>query len=139
MSLTPQNLPKRTRILIKDVLFQEKYRLSHTQLDVMAYIVNALTWATKIGAFFPISNKKFQQDLPQVSEKTLEESLRVLKAMELIEVQMITIPKWNNARVRGISILPKGLEYNSIYFKAKKGYREFRSQDYGTRSQVKTA
>jgi len=84
----------------------------------MAYIVNALTWATKIGAFFPISNKKFQQDLPQVSEKTLEESLRVLKAMGLIEVEMITVPKWKNARVRGISVLPKGLEYNSIYYKA---------------------
>jgi len=118
MSVTPKNLPKRTRILIKDVLFQEKYRLSHTQLDVMAYIVNALTWASKIGSFFPISNKKFQQDLPQISEKTLEESLRVLKAMGLIEVEMITVPKWNNARVRGISILPKGLEYNSVYYKA---------------------
>jgi len=118
MSVTPPELPKRTRILIKDVLFQEKYRLSHTQLDVMAYIVNALTWATKIGSFFPISNKKFQQDLPQISEKTLEESLRVLKAMGLIEVEMITVPKWNNARVRGISILLKGLEYNSVYYKA---------------------
>jgi len=38
--------------------------------------------------------------------------------MELIEVQMITVPKWNNARVRGISVLPKGLEYNSSYYKA---------------------
>jgi len=31
---------------------------------------------------------------------------------------MINVPKWNNARVRGISVLPKGLEYNSIYYKA---------------------
>ena len=118
MSVTPPELPKRTRILIKDVIFQEKYRLSHTQLDIMSYIVNALTWASKVGSFFPISNKKFQQDLPQISEKTLEESLRVLKTMGLIEVEMITVPKWNNARVRGISILPKGLEYNSVYYKA---------------------
>jgi len=118
MSVTPENLPKRTRILIKDVLFQEKYRLSHTQLDIMAYIVNALTWTTKVGAFFPITNKKFHKDLPQVSEKTLEESLRVLKAMELIEVQMINVPTWNNAYVRGISVLPKGLEYNSSYYHA---------------------
>jgi len=118
MSITPQNLPKRTRVLVKDMLFQEKYRLSHTQMDIMSYIVNALTWTTKVGAFFPITNKKFQQDLPQVREKTLEESLRVLKAMGLIEIEMIRVPKWKNARVRGISILPKGLEYNSIYFKA---------------------
>ena len=118
MSQAPQNLPKRTRVLVKDILFQEKYRLTHTQVDIMAYIINALTWATKIGSFFPLTNKKFHEDLPQISEKTLEESLRVLKAMELIEVQMITVPKWNNAHVRGIAILPKGLAYNSNYYQA---------------------
>ena len=119
MSKTPQNLPKRTRVLVKDILFQEKYRLTHTQVDIMAYIINALMWATKVGAFFPITNKKFHEDLPQISEKTLEESLRVLKAMELIEVQMIAVPKWNNAYVRGISVLPKGLDYNASYYQAK--------------------
>jgi len=118
MSKIPQNLPKRTRVLVKDILFQEKYRLTHTQVDIMAYIINALSWATKVGAFFPITNKKFHEDLPQISEKTLEESLRVLKAMELIEVQMI-VPSWNNAYVRGISILPKGLEYNAGFYQAK--------------------
>jgi len=30
MSITPQNLPKRTRVLVKDILFQEKYSLTHT-------------------------------------------------------------------------------------------------------------
>lgn len=119
MSKNPQNLPKRTRVLVKDILFQEKYRLTHTQVDIMAYIINALTWSTKVGAFFPVTNKKFHEDLPQISEKTLEESLRVLKAMELIEVQMITVPKWNNAYVRGIAVLPKGLEYNARYYQAK--------------------
>jgi len=118
MSKVPENLPKRTRVLVKDILFQEKYRLTHTQVDIMAYIINALTWATKVGAFFPITNKKFHEDLPQISEKTLEKSLRVLKAMGLIEVQMITVPKWNNAYVRGISVLSKGLEYNSGYYHA---------------------
>ncbi|CAA6827060.1 MAG: Unknown protein [uncultured Sulfurovum sp.] len=119
MSKNPQNLPKRTRVLVKDILFQEKYKLTHTQVDIMAYIINALTWSTKVGAFFPVTNKKFHEDLPQISEKTLEESLRVLKAMELIEVQMITVPKWNNAYVRGIAVLPKGLEYNARYYQAK--------------------
>jgi len=118
MSVTPENLPKRTRVLVKDILFQEKYRLTHTQVDIMAYIINALTWTTKVGAFFPVTNKKFHEDLPQISEKTLEEGLRTLKAMGLIEVQMITVPKWNNAYVRGISVLPKGLEYNSGYYHA---------------------
>ena len=118
MSKVPQNLPKRTRVLVKDILFQEKYRLSHTQMDIMAYIINALMWSIKVGAFFPLTNKKFHEDLPQISEKTLEESLRVLKAMELIEVQMISVPQWNNAYVRGIAILPKGLEYNARYYQA---------------------
>jgi len=116
MSKTPQNLPKRTRVLVKDILFQEKYQLTHTQVDIMAYIINALTWSTKVGAFFPLTNKKFHEDLPQISEKTLEESLRALKAMELIEVQMISVPQWNNAYVRGIAVLPKGLAYNAQYY-----------------------
>ena len=119
MSKAPQNLPKRTRVLVKDILFQEKYRLTHTQMDIMAYIINALMWSLKVGAFFPLTNKKFHEDLPQISEKTLEESLRALKAMELIEVQMISVPQWNNAYVRGIAILPKGLEYNTHYYQAK--------------------
>ena len=56
--------------------------------------------------------------MPQISEKTIEESLRALKAMELIEVQMITVPEWDNAYVRGISVLPKGLEYNASFYHA---------------------
>ncbi|SFV71354.1 hypothetical protein MNB_SV-13-1463 [hydrothermal vent metagenome] len=118
MSQAPQNLPKRVRVLVKDILFQERYALTHTQVDIMAYIINALSWAIKIGDFFPLTTKKFQEDLPQISEKTLEESLRVLKAMELIEVEMIKVPEWKNARVRGISVLSKGLEYNAGYYKA---------------------
>ena len=116
MSQIPENLPKRTRLLVKDIIFQERYLLTHTQVDIMAYIINAITWAVKVGAFFPITNKKFHEDLPQISEKTLEEGLRVLKAMELIEVQMITVPSWKNAYVRGICVLPKGLEYNATYY-----------------------
>lgn len=119
MSQAPQNTPKRTRVLVKDILFQEKYKLTHTQVDIMAYIINSMGWAIKIDGFFPLTTKKFLQDLPQISEKTLEESLRVLKSMELIEVKMIKVPQWKNAQVRGISILPKGLEYNCVYYKPK--------------------
>ena len=73
------------------------FMLSFYNVDIMAYIVNALIWSIKVGAFSPVTNKKFHKDLPQISEKTLEESLRVLKSMELIEVQMISVPQWNNA------------------------------------------
>jgi DNA-binding HxlR family transcriptional regulator len=48
---------------------------------------------TFIVQMLPVTTKKFHEDLPQISEKTLEESLRALKAMELIEVQMIRLPK----------------------------------------------
>ena len=139
MSQSPQNLPNRTRVLVKDILFQEKYRLTHTQVDIMAYLINALTWATQIGSFFPVTNKKFHKDLPQISEKTLEEALRVLKSMELIEVQMITVPRWKNATVRGISILPKGLEYNASYYKAdeKKIIKNMQEEIRELKEQVK--
>ncbi len=28
-------MPQRTRVLIKDLLFQEKYKLNNTQVDIM--------------------------------------------------------------------------------------------------------
>jgi hypothetical protein len=61
MSQTPQNLPKRTRTLVKDILFQEKYRLTHTQVDIMAYITNALTWQLKLGLFSLLAPKSFMK------------------------------------------------------------------------------
>jgi len=41
-------------------------------VDIMAYIINALMWAIKIGSFSPITNIKIREDLPQISEKILE-------------------------------------------------------------------
>ncbi len=119
MSQAPINkLPKRTFVLIKYLIFQERYRLSHTQTDIMAYILNSITWSLCIDGFRPITTKKFISDLPQISEKTLEESLRVLKKMDLIEVKMIKVDKWRNSpTVRGIRITAKGMEYNRAYYK----------------------
>ena len=120
MSQAPINkLPKRTFVLIKDLIFQERYRLSHTQTDIMAYILNSITWSLSIEGFRPITTNKFLTDLPQISVKTLEESLRVLKNMDLIEVKMIKVPQWKNEpTVRGIRITAKGMEYNQSYYKA---------------------
>ena len=53
MSKAPQNLPKRTRVLVKDILFQEKYRLTHTQMDIMSYIINALVVAFRWNGLHP--------------------------------------------------------------------------------------
>ncbi len=41
-------MPQRTRVLIKDLLFQEKYKLTNTQIDIMSYIFNSQTWAVNL-------------------------------------------------------------------------------------------
>ena len=116
MSQAPTNLPKRTRVLVKDFIFQEKYNLTDTQVDVMAYIINALNWAITIGGFMPLTTKKVTTDLPKISAKTLESSLRELKIMGLIETELIKVEKWGNAKVRGVKITEKGMNYNSSFF-----------------------
>jgi len=71
-----QNLPNRTQILIKDLLFQEKYSLSHSQTDLMAYLVNVPYWATKVDGYFVITTSKIMTDLPMMGEKTIEASFK---------------------------------------------------------------
>jgi len=116
MSVTPNNLPKRTRVLVKDLLFQEKHLLSNTQVDVMSYIFNAFSWAIKINGCMALTNKKFSDDLPQIGEKTLESSLQELESKGLIEREGIRVPQWRNARVRGIKITSAGLKYNNSLY-----------------------
>ncbi len=117
MSKTPNNLVKRTRVLVKDLIFQEKYSLSDKQTDVMSYIYNAISWALSFNGFMPLTNKKFAQDLPHIGLSSLEKNLKELKDMKLIEVDMIKVPEWNNATVRGIRVTPKGMEYNNHFIK----------------------
>jgi len=116
MSVTPNNLPKRTRVLVKDLLFQEQHLLTNTQVDVMSYIFNAFSWAVKIDGYMVLTNKKFSDDLPQIREKTLEASLQELETKGLIERKGVRVPQWRNARVRGIKITSMGMKYNgSLY------------------------
>jgi len=116
MSTTPKNLPKRTRILVKDLLFQEKHHLTDTQIDIMSYIFNAFTWAMKIDGYMVLTNKKITDDMPQIGQKTLEASLKELENKGLIDKNIVKVPNWNNARVRGIKISSEGMEYNgSLY------------------------
>jgi hypothetical protein len=113
MSVTPKNLPKRTRILVKDLLFQEKYQLTDTQVDIMSYIFNAFTWAMKIEGFMVLTSKKIIGDLPHIGEKTLSGTLLELANKGLITRSLVTVAIWRNARVRGIKITSNGMEYNS--------------------------
>ena len=116
MSATPKNLPKRTRILVKDLLFQEQYHLTDTQVDIMSYVFNAFTWAMKIDGYMVVTNKKFKDDLPQIGQKTLEASLKELENKGLIDKSVVKVAIWHNVRVRGIKITFKGMEYNSSLY-----------------------
>ena len=117
MSKLPSTLPKRTRTIVKDILFQEKYNLSHTEVDLMAYIFNALNWSMQVDGHLVLNTNKFRQDLPQIGEKSLEASLRTLKDRNLIEVDMVSVPIWRNSKARGIKITSLGLEYNASLYK----------------------
>ena len=110
MSVTPTKPKQRTQFLIKDILFQEKYKLSSTEVDLMSYIFNSMTWAFKVEGYLTITSKKFTDDLPHIGMKTVEASLRTLKQMELVEVEMIYHPIWKS-NVRGIRITSRGMEY----------------------------
>jgi len=93
MSEAPKNLPKRTRVLVKDLLFQEKHLLTNTQIDLMSYIFNAFTWSVTINGYMALTNNKFSDDLPQIGEKTLESSLQELESKGLIERKGIRVPQ----------------------------------------------
>lgn len=107
-------LPNRTIILVKDLLFQEKYHLSHTQTDLMAYMVNVIYWALEVDGYFVISTSKVMSDLPAMNQKTFEASLKVLKDLELIETKIVEVKQWNGKpKLRGIRLTEKGKEYNA--------------------------
>jgi hypothetical protein len=51
-------LPQHTQILIKDLDFQATYHLSHTQMDVMAYMVNVPYRETHEEMVFELKNSQ---------------------------------------------------------------------------------
>ena len=109
----PQNLPNRTRILIQDLLFREKYNLSHSQTDLMAYLVNVPYWATNVDGYFVITTSKIMTDLPAMGQKTIEASFKVLRDLELIECKIVHVIEWKGKPyLRGMKLTKKGGEYN---------------------------
>jgi len=107
-------LPQRTEILIKDLPFQEKYRLSHTQTDLMAYLVNLTHWAINIDGYFVIATSKIRSDLPAMGQKTIEASLKVLKDLGLISCKIVEVTQWRGSpKLRGVKLSQKGKEYNA--------------------------
>jgi len=109
-----QNLPNQTRIIVKDMLFQKKYSLSHTQMDLMAYFVNLAYWTIVIEGYCVIATKKIMSDLPEMGQKTIEASLKKLKEVGLIETTIVEVTQWNgNPRIRGLRLTTNRKEYNS--------------------------
>lgn len=106
-------VPQRTVTLVKDLLFQEKYHLSHTQTDLMAYLVNLQYWATSVGEYFVITTSKVMSDLPNMGQKTFEASLKVLKDLGIIETKIVEVTQWKGKpKLRGVKLTEKGKEYN---------------------------
>ena len=107
-------VPQRTQILVKDLIFQSKYNLSHTQTDLMAYLVNVTYWAISVDGYYVIATKKVMSDLPQLGEKTFEASLKVLKELRLVECKIVEVLEWRGKpKLRGIRLTEKGKEYNA--------------------------
>jgi len=116
MSVTPKNLPKRTLVLIKDLIFQEKYGLTHSQMDLMAYIVNASYWAICVEGYFVLATNKILSDLPHIGLKTLEANLKALKDLQLIKTTKVQVKEWTGKpRLRGVQLTTYGKEYNNHY------------------------
>jgi len=108
-----QNLPNRTQILIKDLQFQEKYQLSHSQTDLMAYLANVPYWAINIDGYFVIATAKIMEDLPTMGKKTIEASLKVLRDLKLISSKIVEVKRWRGKpKLRAIQLTPNGKEYN---------------------------
>ena len=106
-------VPQRTQILVKNLPFQEKYHLTHIQTDLMAYLVNIISWAICVDGYYVITTSKIMSDLPKMGQKTIEASLKVLKDLELIECKMVKVPQWQgNVKHRGVKLTSKGKEYN---------------------------
>jgi DNA-binding HxlR family transcriptional regulator len=106
-------VPQRTQILVKNLPFQEKYHLSHIQTDLMAYLVNIISWAICVDGYYVITTSKIMSDLPKMGQKTIEASLKVLKDLKLIECKMVKVPQWQgNVKHRGVKLTSKGKEYN---------------------------
>ena len=113
-------LPQRTRTLVKDFFFKEKFGLTSTQTDIMAYLINIASWAKCVGdGFYLILTRKIENDL-SLKIKTIEASLLKLKKLNLIEITQVNVDEWSSGRkFRAIKITNRGNTYNNSYKKVE--------------------
>jgi DNA-binding PadR family transcriptional regulator len=112
--ITMSSLSQHTQILIKDLDFQAKHQLSHTQTDLMAYMVNVTYWADVVDGYYVIATLKILSDLQNLGKKNFEISLRALKEKGLIETKIVEVRRWKGKpKIRGIRLTEKGKLYHS--------------------------
>ena len=99
---------------MQDFDFQAKYHLTHSQTDLISYLVNIISWAICIEGYYVIATRKIMSDLPSMGLKTIEASLKVLKDLELIESKVVKVTQWKGMpHIRGVKLTEKGKEYNA--------------------------
>jgi len=112
--ITMSSLSQHTQILIKDLDFQAKHQLSHTQTDLMAYMVNVTYWADVVDGYYVIATLKILSDLQNLGKKNFEISLRALKEKGLIQTKIVEVRRWRGKpKIRGIRLTEKGKLYHS--------------------------
>ena len=82
--------PHRTHTLVKDFIFQEKYKLTSIKDDLRLNI------------------------------KTIEASLLELKKLNLIETKLVDVEIWeSHKKFRAIKVTKRGKEYNQSFYNPK--------------------
>ena len=103
--------------LVKDLEFQRKYNLTHTQTDVMAYLTNISNWAMNMGeGFYLLLHNKLEKDLG-IGRKTQEATFTHLKKLGLIETKLVKVEKWDtNKLFRAVKLTDRGKEYDLTFY-----------------------
>jgi hypothetical protein len=106
--------------LVKDFTFKEKFNLTHTQTDIMSYLVNLSSWAyTEGSGYYLAVTNKIMMDL-DLQTKTVEASILKLKKLKLISVKCMLVKEWSTqVKHRYVAITSKGKTYQSVLYPSK--------------------
>ena len=106
--------------LVKDFTFKEKFNLTDTQTDIMAYFVNLSSWAyTEGSGYYLALTNKIMNDLG-LGLKTVEASILKLKKLNLISVKCMQVKEWQTlVKHRYIAITSKGKSYDNALYPSK--------------------
>ena len=136
MSITPTFSLK----LVKDFTFKEKFNLTDTQTDIMAYFVNLSSWAyTEGSGYYLALTQKIMNDLG-LGLKTVEASILKLKKLNLISVKCMQVKEWSTLiKHRYIAITSKGKTYENALYPSKdeKKFSDLEEQIKGLKEKLK--